>query len=178
MEDIARIRKTISEIKGAYDKEIKSSKLIMISDEQYEHFIEIAKLCAKILESKEYKYKRGYVNIADIYLKTFKKFVGERLKKIMRSVVEGEDSSSLNLTKIEKELYDKLFDVVEWFNSQVMKSNEEELVIVRIVSSTNEPILDLEGRFLSLSPGDILRTKKSIAKHLVDVGLATYVDYK
>ncbi|RLF66689.1 MAG: hypothetical protein DRN26_03670 [Thermoplasmata archaeon] len=178
MDDINKVKKKISEIKEAVSKERNSSKLFPIDNDQYESFVEIAKLCNKILESKEYKYDKAHASYAEVYIKNFKVLLIERLKKITRSVIEGEDPDALNLTKLERELYEKLSDVISWFNTQVLKGEEEELVIIHITSGTNEPILDLEGRFLSLSSGDILRTKRSIAKHLVDVGIAAYVDYK
>lgn len=52
----------------------------------------------------------------------------ERLKKITRSVIEGEDPDALNLTKLERELYEKLSDVISWFNTQVLKGRRKSLL--------------------------------------------------
>jgi len=157
-------------------EEIRETRTLnKIDENDFQILIETAIELNKILEESE-SYSRispAIVRLSRNYINKFQKLIGERIKKMVLNITQNIRSVP-NLTDHEKDVFEKLSTVIDDYYAKLIKKHKEELVIVRILQSLKEPLIDLDGRFVILESGDILRTKKSFAELLVAASVAAY----
>jgi len=157
-------------------EEIRETRTLnRIDEKDLQVLIEAAIELNKILEESD-TYSRispGIVRLARNYINKFQKLIGERIKKIVLNITQNVQTVP-NLTDQEKEVCEKLRNIIDDYYARLIEKRREDLVIIRIIQTVKEPVIDVDGRYVILETGDILRTKKSFAELLVSASVATF----